>query len=109
MTDPFGSYRDNFVMKYNAAPVGVQTISGTIPISIFPNPASQSFTIRIPETKSAVVQVYNLLGELVLPEKYVENGHKQVTVNISELPHTVYIVKVQTESGNGMGRLVVIE
>jgi hypothetical protein len=72
--------------------------SGKIEITIYPNPAFSTLTIKTEETIETVT-VYNLLGAVVLEEK---NNSFQ----IEQLPAGVYTLQIKTAKGIGTTRFV---
>jgi zinc-dependent metalloproteinase lipoprotein len=75
-------------------------------VSLYPNPANKGFTIdlRNIQTLKAQTQLYNNLGQLV-GEKTIENG--QIEYNIDGMSKGMYILKIQTEKGTAIKRLVI--
>jgi hypothetical protein len=72
-------------------------------ITLFPNPASDYFTIQSPTdfTKTpAIVTLYDQTGRVV---KLLETTSN--TINISDLPNGIYILKYLTEKGKFVGRI----
>jgi hypothetical protein len=66
------------------------------PLKLYPNPATQSITIQIPDTESPLnIQITDLLGR-ELGRQIIPNGG---TVDIETLPNGVYLVSASTESG----------
>jgi len=63
-------------------------------INIYPNPSSDKINILLPDkSKSAVIKIYNLLGELIYQEKI-----SSAIINLSNHSAGVYIVKIQIEN-----------
>jgi len=66
-------------------------------INIFPNPTSDYFNIEsLSKMNIIAVEIMNIQGRLI--ENRVINKTKQ-TIDISNLPSGVYILKIQTEKG----------
>lgn len=72
-------------------------------ISVFPNPSSGIFTLKIDEasTKNARAEVYNTDGKLVL-SKEIENG----IIDLSGYPKGIYTLKVTNSQGSTNHKLV---
>src|SRR5690606_13185486 len=68
-------------------------------LSIFPNPTSESFTIKSSKLISdTTVSIYDVQGKLLVSDKMVpQNG--QFTVNISSLENGIYFVKISFRHG----------
>jgi len=72
--------------------------------AIFPNPASSTFTIRFDsQFQNADLEIFNLLGEEVYHVEYKSN----LTVDCEHLPPGLYFVKLQTEKGSAVEKLVI--
>ena len=65
-------------------------------IVISPNPATSEFTIKSTSAKINTIQLYNVLGELLLT---VEANNFQATINSEGLSKGVYFVKI-TSTGS---------
>lgn len=74
-----------------------ETISGFEAV-VYPNPSTSVITIKT-EENIETVQVYNLLGELVLQ-------NSMSTFSVAELPAGVYTIQIQTIKGMGTTRFV---
>ena len=70
-------------------------------INLYPNPASVGFYINTGE-KINTVSIYNLNGEMILSKEVIDNNF----INISDLKPGVYFVKVQTENGIIVRKLI---
>ncbi|MFK7787380.1 MAG: T9SS type A sorting domain-containing protein [Crocinitomicaceae bacterium] len=82
----------------SACNVGVEELAAT-EILIYPNPASESFTIEYSEQVKGKLtfELYNLLGELVLSDILSNTSN---LINISSLNSGVYMCKVSDEFGS---------
>ena len=70
-------------------------------LSLYPNPANDKFTVTFNNELSGDtinVQVYDVLGQLVIDNKYDNNGVFEQTIKLSQLDSGLYLVKV----GNGI-------
>jgi hypothetical protein len=63
-------------------------------LSVFPNPATNQFTIYDERFTISNVEVYNLFGEKILSQKF---NNQKLTVNVSSFAPGVYFVKVKGE------------
>ncbi|MCU0440281.1 MAG: T9SS type A sorting domain-containing protein [Raineya sp.] len=75
-------------------------------VQLYPNPAQKGFTIDLKniQTQKAQTQLYNSLGQVVA-SKTIENS--QVEYNIEGLSKGMYILKIQTDKGTAIKRLVI--
>ena len=70
---------------------------------IYPNPANETVTITANNIKEIVVT--NLLGEIVQSLKYNVQSNT-ATIDISKLPQGIYLLRVQTNYGWRVGKVV---
>jgi Secretion system C-terminal sorting domain len=63
-------------------------------LSIFPNPASQSLTIQLPDEEEYQIKIKDLSGKTVLEYKNIMPVQKQLSLNISILKPGVYLIHV---------------
>jgi len=75
-------------------------------VLVYPNPAQKELTIDLKniQTVKATAQLYNNLGQIV-SEKAIENG--QVGYNVEGMAKGMYILKIQTDKGTAIKRLVI--
>jgi len=71
-------------------------------INIYPNPSKGQITISN-ISKGAIIEIFNLLGEIVYSEITDEATH---TINLRESPG-IYLVKIQTENNIQSGKIVI--
>lgn len=75
--------------------VGINTIDENNSIQLFPNPASTKIYFKnLKIDNSTIVTVENIYGE-----KIIEIELKNQEINISNLPPSLYIVKIQNKAG----------
>ncbi|HUW04778.1 MAG TPA: C25 family cysteine peptidase [Williamwhitmania sp.] len=79
------------------------SVNGNNTFSIFPNPATDEFTVDTGKDGKILVTVFNLVGAAVI-EEMVDNG---TSINISSLHKGVYIVKVTSEGEQHVSKLIV--
>ncbi len=75
-------------------------------LNIFPNPASDSFSIQSSQLVSeATVSIYDIQGRMVSSEKRVsQNG--TIDIQISSLEKGIYFVKISSEGNMAVRRLI---
>ena len=61
---------------------------------IYPNPATQNVTIET--TNDAIIEIKNMHGQLV---KLISSGNDKTIVDISDFPHGLYFVVINTNTG----------
>ncbi len=72
-------------------------------ISLYPNPASNNFTLDMLMEKDQMVvkEVYDVLGNMVINEKHqLSTGSNSVNTNIELLSNGIYFVKILDTDGN---------
>jgi PKD repeat protein len=77
---------------------GIDDVTNGANISIFPNPAGDEVTIQtssIQNNEATIISITNILGKTVEQEKVKWKG--QATLDVSNLPSGIYIVKVENE------------
>ncbi|WP_299046152.1 sulfatase-like hydrolase/transferase [uncultured Polaribacter sp.] len=76
-------------------------------VNIYPNPASNSFTITIDTFGKAEVFIYNMLGKLIY-NNTTNNGSIEVD-NLREFSAGIYLVKTLTHDGKADQKKLVIK
>ncbi len=70
---------------------------------VFPNPASDLFTVYVNSAGSSTFELYDITSRYILGKEFVENS----TINISVLSDGIYLYKIKNESGTiATGKLV---
>jgi hypothetical protein len=86
--------------------VGVQeNLSGRL--SLYPNPASESVTLILPEVMKAEgnVQILDLQGKVMF-STLVLPGTKQISLNLETIKSGIYFVSIQTSEAILQGKFV---
>ncbi|MCC3156711.1 DUF11 domain-containing protein [Hymenobacter sp. 15J16-1T3B] len=77
--------------------------AGTVELTLFPNPASETLNIRLAgATEASQVTVYSATGALVLQGKLA--GSLSTAFDVRTLPAGTYLVKVQAANGQPLTR-----
>jgi hypothetical protein len=69
---------------------------------------STVFRFTIQPGDSAVVSVYNLLGNVVAEKSFHEPGLHRVSIEIFNLPAGIYLVRIKTPHSTNMKKVYVI-
>lgn len=77
--------------------VGIVETSTSDILNVFPNPSSGVFTIEAEQTVIKNIEIYNVLGEMVLNLPINEPTNQPI--NLSSHPDGIYFVRVNTEKG----------
>lgn len=72
--------------------------------SIFPNPASSTVQIVLSKESNAVYTLTDLAGKIVLTGKM---QGRTATINVNELPQSVYLLNVSTAEGSSVHKVMV--
>ena len=92
----------NFTYQSNAGIA--ETTAGKI--SIYPNPAKYELKITNYEGKINNVEICDLTGRTVGVENFRPLSDGAATINVSSLPQGVYLVKIYTDKGNVVRKVV---
>ena len=88
--------------------VGLDELEMDSEMIMYPNPATSSFTIKLPTNAEAIqVRIFNLLGEMV--SNKLVHGNDIIIHDISNLSSGSYTVEVKSDSGNWKKKLVVLQ
>jgi hypothetical protein len=71
------------------------------PVSVFPNPADDHITIRTPG--KSTVEILNINGQLL---QTIPDAGTEITLDVSDLPGGVYLIRVSTTSGTTVRKLI---
>ena len=72
-------------------------------VKIFPNPAKDNISIRS-DLKIEQLIIYNQMGQLVYQTQPTDNT---LNVDVSDLEHGIYFIRVQTNEGAMLQKIVV--
>lgn len=87
-----GNSADYITLTLDTETVGVNDISQTGDITIYPNPANDYFSIKLPDNiKNPELKISNILGKTVLKTSI---NNSKTNVNIKDLPSGIYFVSV---------------
>lgn len=85
----------HLITKNNTVKKGVDQQALNAAISLYPNPAKNSFKIN--NSSDAIVEkvsIYNMLGKLVM-----EENHPLLAINLRPLNFGIHLVKIETNQG----------
>ncbi|MFA4852315.1 MAG: SBBP repeat-containing protein [Bacteroidales bacterium] len=91
--DNTGNTSDMFLTKLSAS-TGINELSNLLNISIFPNPAIDNLTIKVPQ--KATIEILNIEGQIM---KSISAGENHTTIDISGFASGMYFVEVKTDEG----------
>jgi sugar lactone lactonase YvrE len=89
----------------NVGQMGLQQVAGiNNQVTVYPNPVSNSLQVSFSgNIQNAMVEIYNMIGESV---KQVSANSNQVSINISDLSEGVYSVRIQTNEGTEIKKII---
>ena len=77
-------------------------------ISVFPNPASKSFTVKSVQLESGgILQLINMQGQIALLEN-IPSGTTNYEVDVSDLMKGIYLVKFKSENGKEVSTKLIV-
>lgn len=88
-----------FYYWYSATVSGVEELTATNSLKVFPNPFTQTATVEfnLSEKGKAKIQVFDLNGSLVQQtETFLNEGHNRWALDGSELNKGFYLVRIET-------------
>ncbi len=83
-----------YVNVINPATIGIEDIKGSNPIYIFPNPASNHFTISLSNHKKAEVTIADITGKIIYS---TATTTQQLEISTKDFADGIYIVQVKGE------------
>jgi hypothetical protein len=71
-----------------------------ISVKVYPNPASEFFTVLLPEGAVALnLQLLSLTGQILIEQKWPAEGTSKLDIQIGHLPAGIYFAKIRFETG----------
>ena len=80
---------------------GINELSNSLYISVYPNPATDNLTIESPQ--SALIEITNIQGQLI--KAFTTTGNK-TNIDVSAFPSGMYVVEVKTKKGIAVKKFV---
>ena len=99
-------YPNFFIQKMSQWPTGLSDPAGKLDAVIYPNPATDQFTVDLSGTgvTDAVITLFDMQGRKMAETR---TDKSNATINIVSLPKGIYTVKVQSPRGSGIKKLVI--
>ncbi|MCG8697517.1 MAG: carbohydrate-binding protein, partial [Bacteroidales bacterium] len=77
---------------------------GSSSMQVYPNPASQYFTVQLTNFENATIDVINMQGKTVMQ---LSNVNQDVSINSQELSNGLYFIKVQDLKSTEVRQLII--
>jgi len=90
----------NGVSKFNANMMGINSIASETKWNVYPNPATDEINISTSGSKVKDILLCTIVGQEVLHTN-------QLTFNVSHVSNGVYFIKVITENGEGIKKIII--
>lgn len=97
------NYIDSVDLEFTFA-LNTAALSPEVSISVSPNPATETITVKASGSESGTVRIVDVLGNVVFEERY--NGTKKV--NVSDFRNGVYFVMVDPDNGKAVNKKIVV-
>lgn len=90
-------------------PTSIKEVSFNSLGAVYPNPATEHFTVVLKEARSDVkITVYDLIGNAVFTDSYVASGLEfRKTIDCTNFAKGAYIVKVENNGNAAQSKLVI--
>jgi hypothetical protein len=93
---------------YALSTIGQSENAGSIPISIYPNPATDEIHIVVnQDIGNATVVLTNLQGQLLKTIEHNFNQEQELNISVNDQPSGLYIIEIQSESNSGVTRFII--
>lgn len=104
---PYNLHENFFVAKYKChLNDAIDEITSAESITIFPNPATSTFTLITTGNKIKEIKIINLLGEEISSRSTAINN-TQSTIDIQQFSKGMYIVEVLTNKGIERSKILI--
>ena len=102
----YNSIPDQPILAGETIATGVIENSFASSINLFPNPATNRFTIALPSVKEKVeITITDITGKIIYTT--IEGGTQKIEVNTNDFAEGVYLVKVQAGDFSATKKLVI--
>ena len=101
-----------FIAKMNTVVTGVEDVnSKENGIKVYPNPATEQLHIELNTNYSALnrITIYDLQGRELLNKHLNESKTKNVSIDVSNLPKGMYVLRASTNEHAVFSNIVIIE
>jgi len=80
---------------------GLGELAPAVLFEIYPNPTDGivSLTLEFLELSDFEIEVQNLMGEILISKSFSDTKNLQAEINLGELSHGVYVIKLVANNG----------
>lgn len=90
---------------YENLTVGVEVLAVNNEFLIYPNPASNSFSLVLPHgIEGILIQIINIQGTIIMHQ---EVSNDNLSFNVSTFPKGLYIIRLYTNKSVGIKKLII--
>jgi hypothetical protein len=100
-----GWFIDDAVMLKTGT-LSVNQFANDTQLKIYPNPSSEVFTLVCSESMQ-IIHIYNLQGRLM--KKVDAANQNETKINVSNLTSGIYLLNINTKSGNSLSKKILIQ
>jgi len=104
--------KTDLIVDMSLLPSGVEKVDSSIPVVLYPNPASNSVSAKLPDTLNGIitVRIINQTGQIVAEYNAEVSQNIPLSIDIKSLPAGVYNLILSDAAGRHYhGRVVVIK
>jgi hypothetical protein len=98
MTETYGN-GNNFITQGFQQPDDFTThvlVQNTLNVALFPNPASEYFTLEFPDQGEYTVEVFNSFGQNIIAQEFsAVSGSSQFQVPLADFANGIYFVNIK--------------
>jgi len=95
-----GVFADAIIVKYSGAGIGIiEPAQELSEVEVFPNPTTGELTIKWTSGRVNEVEIYDIYGRKQKAESRKQKAEGEVVLDVSYLAAGIYLVKITTEKG----------
>ena len=95
---PYEPTKNTQPFKDNGSGSDTRSLTGNT-LNVYPNPMGEMLQIDSDGGNIEQVLLYNTNGELIMSQKYPGKNNSSISLDASELPTGLYLIKISTNSG----------
>ena len=108
-TYSYSSTRSNIVDDAGLITIGINALAITNDFTLYPNPTTDEISILFKQVNgisSKIIEIMDITGRIIISKQIIVNNGDIEKVNLSELSHGVYMVKIKDENSEVTERIV---